>query len=106
MELLVATWTVRLTLVSALAVAWISMSVGSSLIDAVTRAALAAFVFTFIGRQLIGWLETPQQRMLRLRARRNARRAKTAQGAPAGASQATGGRPPSRAAGSPARRTA
>ena len=72
MELLVATWTLRLALVGALAVAAVSLSAGAALIDAVDRAVLAAFALTFLGRQLIGWLETPQQRMLRLRARREA----------------------------------
>lgn len=72
MELLVATWTLRLALVGSVAVAGVSLSSGASLIDAVDRAVLAAFALTFLGRQLIGWLETPEQRMLRLRARRSA----------------------------------
>jgi hypothetical protein len=72
MELLVATWTLRLALVGAVAVAAVSLSAGAGLIDAVDRAVLAAFALTFLGRQLIGWLETPEQRMLRLRARREA----------------------------------
>lgn len=70
MELLVATWTLRLALGSALLVAWISSSAGVGLVDAVIRGAFAAFVFTLAGRQLIGWLETPEQRMHRLRARK------------------------------------
>lgn len=70
MELLVATWTLRLALVGAVAVAGASLSSGATVIDAVDRAVLAAFALTFLGRQLIGWLETPEQRMLRLRARR------------------------------------
>jgi len=72
MELLVATWTLRLVLLGAVAVAAVSLSAGAALIDAVDRAVLAAFAMTLLGRQLIGWLETPQQRMLRLRARREA----------------------------------
>jgi hypothetical protein len=72
MELLVATWTLRLALVGALAVAGISLSAGAPVIDAVDRAVIAAFAFTVLGRKVIGWLETPQQRMLRLRARREA----------------------------------
>jgi hypothetical protein len=72
MELLVATWTVRLALVGAVVVAGVSLSAGAALIDAVDRAVLAAFALTVLGRQLIGWLETPEQRMLRLRTRREA----------------------------------
>ena len=67
MELLVATWTVRFAFVAAVAVLAISLSAGSVLVDAVLRAAVAAFVFTFAGRLLIGFLETPDQRMHRLR---------------------------------------
>jgi hypothetical protein len=74
MELLVATWTIRLALLGALLVGWISVASGLSLLDVVVRAALAAFALTFAGRQLIGWLETPEQRMLRLRARRTRKR--------------------------------
>jgi hypothetical protein len=66
-ELLVATWTVRFAFVTAVAVLAISLSAGSVLVDAVLRAAVAAFVFTFAGRLLIGFLETPDQRMHRLR---------------------------------------
>jgi len=77
MELLVATWSVRLALLAALAVGGISISAGSPVLDAVERSIGVAFVFTLVGRQLIGLLETPQQRMLRLRARRNAKRAKS-----------------------------
>ena len=75
MELLVATWTLRLAFVGSLAVAGISLSAGTTVIEAVDRAVIAAFAFTLLGRQLIGWLETPEQRMLRLRARREAARA-------------------------------
>jgi hypothetical protein len=67
MELLVATWTVRLAFIGALGVAGISLAAGSLLPDAVIRAAFVAFVFTFGGRQLIGFLETPEQRLARLR---------------------------------------
>jgi hypothetical protein len=81
-ELLVATWTVRLAFVSAIAVLWISLSAGSVLVDAVLRAAVAAFVFTFAGRLLIGFLERPDQRMHRLRAERAKRQGK-ATGKPA-----------------------
>ncbi len=77
MELLVATWTLRFALVASLAVGALTISVGGSAIDAVDRAVLAAFAFTFFGRQLIGWLESPQQRMLRLRARRTKKQPKS-----------------------------
>ena len=76
MELLVATWTVRLAFISAVAVAGISLSSGSLVVDAVLRAAVAAFVFTFAGRILIGVLETPDQRMRRLRLERAKRLSK------------------------------
>ena len=77
MELLVATWTVRLAFVAAIAVLWISLSAGSVLVDAVLRAAVAAFVFTLAGRLLIGFLERPDQRMHRLRAERAKRQGKS-----------------------------
>jgi hypothetical protein len=75
MELLVATWTLRLALVGSLAVAGISLSAGATVIEAAERAVIAAFALTLLGRQLIGWLQTPEQRMLRLRVRREAARA-------------------------------
>ena len=78
MELLVATWTVRLALISALAVVGISLAAGSLLPDAVIRAAFVAFVFTFGGRQLIGFLETPEQRLARLRRKVRGAKATTA----------------------------
>ena len=74
MELLVATWTLRLALVGSLAVAGISLSAGATVIEAAERAVIAAFALTLLGRQLMGWLQTPEQRMLRLRARREASR--------------------------------
>jgi hypothetical protein len=76
MELLVATWTTRLTLFGALLVGWISFASGLSMVDVAIRIALAAFVLTFAGRQLIGWLETPEQRVVRLRVSRARRKAK------------------------------
>lgn len=75
MELLVATWTLRVSLVASVAVAAVSISVGTTVIEAVDRAVIAAFALTFLGRQLIGWLETPEQRMVRLRAKRESARA-------------------------------
>jgi hypothetical protein len=75
MELLVATWTVRLAMIGALAVVGISLAAGSLLPDAVIRAAFVAFVFTFGGRLLIGFLETPEQRLARLRLRARGKKA-------------------------------
>jgi hypothetical protein len=76
MELLVATWTTRLTLFGALLVGWMSIASGATMVDVATRIALASFVLTFAGRQIMGWLETPEQRMLRLRISRNRTRSK------------------------------
>lgn len=72
MELLVATWSVRLAMIGALTVGGLSVSVGASPIDAVIHAAAAAFAFTLGGRVLLARLETPDQRVRRLRARRAA----------------------------------
>src|SRR5829696_8945196 len=83
MELLVATWSVRLALIGALTVVGISLAAGSLLPDAVIRAAFVAFVFTFGGRMLIGLLETPEQRLARLRSRAGGRSAKPAKAAKA-----------------------
>ena len=74
MELLVATWTVRLTFVAMLVVGWITLSSGLGMLDVVIRAALAAFVLLFAGRQALGWLETPEQQLARLRAKRARKR--------------------------------
>jgi hypothetical protein len=74
MELLVATWTIRLTLVGMLVVGWITLSSGLGMLDVVIRAAVVAFVLLFAGRQALGWLETPEQRLARLRASRARRR--------------------------------
>jgi hypothetical protein len=70
MELLVANWTVRLALVGMIVVGWVSLSSGLGVLDTVVRAALAAFVLLFAGRQVLGFLETPEQKLARLRARR------------------------------------
>jgi hypothetical protein len=74
MELLVATWSVRLALVGGLLVGWISIASGVGMIDVAVRVGLTAFILTYAGRQIMGWLETPEQRMLRLRARRTRKR--------------------------------
>jgi len=76
MELLIATWTVRLARVGALLVGWISLAAGATMIDVAVRIALAAFVLTYAGRLMMGWLETPEQKMLRLRAGRSRKRSK------------------------------
>jgi len=76
MELLVATWTIRLALVGALLVGWISLASGATMIDVAIRIALAAFALTYAGRLMMGWLETPEQKMLRMRRGRSKNRAK------------------------------
>lgn len=76
MELLVATWTARLALVGALLVGWISIASGATMLDVAIRIAIAAFVLTYAGRLLMGWLETPEQKMLRMRASRAKKRSK------------------------------
>ena len=74
MELLVATWSVRLSLIGGLAVGWVSLAMGLGMIDVAVRVGLTAFILTFTGRQLVGWLETPEQRMLRMRVKRAKKR--------------------------------
>jgi hypothetical protein len=76
MELLVATWTLRIAIVAALAVGGASYQAGSAAIDCVDRALAVAVVFTFAGRMLVSWLEPPEVKMLRMRQRRDAKRAK------------------------------
>jgi hypothetical protein len=76
MELLVATWTLRIAIVAALAVGGASYQAGSPAIDCVDRALAVAVAFTFAGRMLVSWLEPPEVKMLRMRQRRDAKRAK------------------------------
>jgi hypothetical protein len=76
MELLVATWTLRIAVVAALAVGGASLQSGAPAIDCVDRALATAVVFTLFGRLLVGWLEPPERKMMRMRKRRDARRAK------------------------------
>ncbi len=76
MELLVATWTLRLAVVAALAVGGVSYSVGAPAIDCVDRGLAVAFGFTLAGRWLVGFLEPPERRLLRMRLRREAQRRK------------------------------
>jgi hypothetical protein len=76
MELFIATWTLRLSIVAALAVGGVSYQAGAPAVDCVDRALAAAVAFTLAGRLLVGWLEPPELKMFRLRKRREARRAK------------------------------
>jgi hypothetical protein len=78
MELLVAGWTVRLTLLAAVVVGGLTLQAGLGPLEAAIRAAFAAALFTSAGRIAIGLLETPEQRLLRLRARRERERARRA----------------------------
>ena len=78
MELFVATWTLRVAIVAALAVGGASYSAGTPVVEAVDRGMAAAVLFTFAGRWLTGWLEPPERRLLRMRKKREARRAKGA----------------------------
>jgi membrane protein implicated in regulation of membrane protease activity len=71
MELLVATWSVRLAAVAALAGGVVSLSVGTPPLEAVLRAVAAALVFTLAGHLVLDRLETPEHRHRRLRARRS-----------------------------------
>ncbi len=91
MQLLVATWTLRLSVVAALAVGGVSYQAGASALDCVDRALAVAVGFTLAGRWLLGWLEPPEVRMLKMRQRRDARRSKKGNGA-AGESTARGRR--------------
>ena len=72
MELLVATWVLRIAVVAALAVGGASYQAGTPLVDCVDRALLVAVAFTFAGRWLIGWLEPPERRLVRMRKKREA----------------------------------
>lgn len=89
MELLVATWTLRLTLAAGALVALVSLAAGGSPLDAVARVALVAFLVTSGGRVLIDQLETPEQRVHRLRARRARRHRRSGRAA----ARPTPGRP-------------
>jgi hypothetical protein len=76
MDLFVATWTLRVAILAALAVGGASMSAGTPAVESVDRGLAAAVAFTFAGRWLAGWLEPPERRLLRMRKKREARRAK------------------------------
>ena len=76
MELLVATWTMRVAIVAALAVGLVSYQAGAATVDCVDRSLAAALAFLIAGRRLISWLEPPEKKMLRLRIKRAKKRAK------------------------------
>jgi hypothetical protein len=95
MELLVATWTMRLAIVAALAVGYVSYQAGASTLDCVDRALAAAVAFLIGGRMLLGWLEPPEKKMLRLRVKRAKQRAKARKPAPAANRSEAGARPAS-----------
>jgi hypothetical protein len=76
MELLVATWTMRVAIVAALAVGYVSYEAGASTLDCVDRALAAAVAFLIAGRVLIGWLEPAEKKMLRMRIKRAKKRSK------------------------------
>jgi hypothetical protein len=52
-------------------------------VDSADRALAVAVAFTFAGRFLMGWLEPPAVKMLRLRKRREAKRNKSMKNATA-----------------------
>lgn len=76
MELLVATWTMRLSIVAALAVGFVSYQAGAATLDCVDRSLAAAVAFLIAGRMLIGWLEPPEKKMIRMRMKRAKKRSK------------------------------
>jgi|ERR1035437_380410 hypothetical protein len=76
MELLVATWTLRIAIVAALAVGGVSYQAGGMLIDCVDRALAVAVGFTLAGRLLMNWLEPPERKLLKMRQKRQAKRSK------------------------------
>jgi hypothetical protein len=83
MELLIATWTLRIAVVAALAVGGASLQSGAPAVDCVDRALAVAVAFTLAGRLLVCWLEPPERKMLRMRKRRDAVRSKAMKSATA-----------------------
>jgi hypothetical protein len=90
MELLVATWTLRIAVLAALAVGGASISAGIPVVESVDRGIAVAVIFTIAGRKLMGWLEPPERRLLRMRQKRQARRAKATRSPRADAAARTG----------------
>jgi hypothetical protein len=76
MELMVATWTLRIAIVAALAVGGVSYQAGGTPVDCVDRALAVAVGFTIFGRLLLSWLEPPERKMLKARRKREAQRSK------------------------------
>jgi hypothetical protein len=93
MELLVATWTMRMAIVAALAVGFVSYQAGAPTLDCVDRSLAAAVAFLFAGRMLIGWLEAPEKKMMRMRIKRAKKRSKNRK--PASADRIAEARPAS-----------
>ena len=83
MELLVATWTLRIAVVAALAVGGASLQSGAPPVDCVDRALATAVAFTLAGRWLVGWLEPPEKKLMRMRMKREAKRSKAMKSATA-----------------------
>src|ERR1035437_86148 len=92
MELLIATWTLRIAVIAALAVGGASLQSGAPAVDCVDRALAVAVGFTLAGRLLVGWLEPPEKKMMRMRKRRDARRSKATKSATADSVTAAGAR--------------
>lgn len=80
MEMLVATWSVRLALVGALLVGALSLAAGIPLSDIALRVGVTAFALTFAGRWFMGFLETPEQKHRRLLARHAGKAPKSKKG--------------------------
>ena len=76
MDLFIATWTLRIAIVAALAVGGASYESGAPMMDCVDRALAVAVGFTLAGRFLVSWLEPPEVKMMRMRKKREAKRAK------------------------------
>ena len=77
MELLVVQWAVRFALVAGLGAAALSLASGAEVVDAVTRALIAALAFLLVARFLLDRLEPPEQKIARMRTRRAKRMKKS-----------------------------
>jgi hypothetical protein len=62
MELLIATWTLRIAIVAALAVGGVSYQAGAPAVDCVDRALAVAVGFTLAGRLLWAGSNRPRRR--------------------------------------------